>query len=75
MNAIPIKSYLELPNAPCAMFMGEDEEVIKKKCRKLFNREPETIYVHRTGTFVPVSVQEYQANAVSIAIYVPENRP
>jgi hypothetical protein len=73
---IPIQDYTKLPNAPFfAMFVAKTEEQINRECKKYLNRIPDKIYIHRTGSLVPITKEEFDANAVSLAVYIPEERP
>jgi len=67
-----INSYKDLPNQPCAMYLrSKSLQDVIAGFEKLFGREPEEIYVHKTGYLIPMSVSEYNQHKALIAIYVP----
>lgn len=71
---ISIKSMMELPKEYCAMFPDYDLEVLSVKFDKMFGREPEKVYYHPTGMYVPITREEFDQNKATIAIWIPEER-
>ena len=76
---IPIDSAYDLPDRPCRHYDKHgypmDEEGITKVFEKEFGREPEVIYSHKTGLFIPVTVDEFQQVKATLFIHVPGERP
>lgn len=67
-----ITSYKDLPGQPCAMYMrNKSMQDVVAGFEKLFGREPDEIYVHKTGYLIPMTPEEYNQYKALIAIYVP----